>query len=247
MRWYSQLLRITLFPTVELQTKSFEQMWADVVGQMPETDEAKPRERSRRQVGSVDDNAILDLHAQPSRIDLLLTTQPTENSPIGELDPVEDRLPFFLNLVGPWLSQGTIPFSRVALGCVLLGPATTREEGYKTILTLVPSLQFDPTENIRDFLYQINRPRDLNVIPERKCNRIMKWSVARVQAFRIAVTDGSSSGPTESIEEHYCRLELDINSAATADMPALDSQKIGPIFEEFAGMALEISSRGELA
>jgi hypothetical protein len=90
-----------------------------------------------------------------------------------------------------------------------------------------------------DFLYQYNRRRRSQRVPEVKINRLSKWTW--VPLGEVRAEGGELVFPAESA----CLLELDINTAPEFQ-GALPHDRYVPLFEEMVGLAVEIAARGDV-
>lgn len=119
-----------------------------------------------------------------------------------------------------------------------------RAEGYRLLDGCLPDVNVD-SERSSDFSYQINRPRQSALgIPDLRINRLSRWSVVKRQGFAIhggvqpAVTIHQEGGLA-------AKLDLDINTAP--DYPSdLQHDRLGDIFQECVGAAVEIAGSGDI-
>ena len=117
------------------------------------------------------------------------------------------------------------------------------DSGFKTIEEYTPLSDLH-SPAVTDLLYQVNRPRESQVVPDMQINRLTKWSVIRYGVMSIVI------GPAEQEIESSsaalaARLEMDINTAAVA---IVQSDRIGltnMIFGELMRLGAEIAREGD--
>lgn len=145
----------------------------------------------------------------------------------------------FVELMTEWLASPECPpLVRLALGVVLVIPASSREAGYQLLDDFLTAVQLEP-ENTSDFSYQINRPRSSVTLNGLKINRLTKWSVAAFQSFLTAPT-----GLVMGAAEHSVRLEMDINTAPSG-LEEIPKTKVFDLLHELVSLAEEIATDGE--
>lgn len=230
--WLAQTFRLTLF-TSEPEPGGGT-LWHQLTHKDPESDENRPRERARRQVGSYE-NGQLSITAAPGRVDIVLDQ--LANSPSVWLGPLEAELTTYLELVRPWLAKIDWKITRFAFAGILLLPAKDKVDGYNLFCQFVPSVKIDP-ERTRDLLFQINWPRQSKQGVE--LNHIDHWSVAVVTAMNAT----NPKAALTLFEHHFLRLAFDYNTPAERSEP-LEKGSILPIFDELVGLAMETTSQGE--
>lgn len=243
-RWITQVLRFTIFTASALPPEATAKLWHDIADGQPSVDENRPREGTRRQFGPYGD-AQLEVQVLPMRVDLLLGPAVSEGQPVAlHFGSLDVELARFADLVKGWLPKIPTEVVRLAIGVIALERATTRAASYGRIAELVPSVKLDPRES-SDFFYQINRPRESEVLKGQKMNRLMKWSGIVIRTGMVSA-DGVRTALTTTNEEHFCRLELDISTPAEFHGP-LRKESLAAIFEEMVTIATTLAEKGELA
>ncbi|MCI0545791.1 MAG: hypothetical protein L0027_00725 [Candidatus Rokubacteria bacterium] len=132
----------------------------------------------------------------------------------------------------------------MAFAGVLLQSVENHDGGYRLLDRYLPHVVLDPEAS--DFSYQINRPR-LSSAPVNglRINRLMKWSVARVQRMSISPgTERATVAPLGPMQ-FACRLEFDVNTASDNER-TLPASSIPAILDELIGLAQEIASQGDV-
>jgi hypothetical protein len=66
-----------------------------------------------------------------------------------------------------------------------------------------------------------------------------------IKTVRFDLSLGESTRQVEPQPRHYCRLELDLNTAPIPSGQTLDKAKLIPIFEELTREAIVIAAQGE--
>lgn len=244
--WQAESLRVTGFAaSQELSTQSAT-WWEDLVGDPPEASDYQRRHRLLRQSGSFE-NGRLVLTVQPGRINWVFSdfegdAEAFQSGPLTQ--PLNAALEAFLPLIRRWFSLDSCPtLYRLAFGAVLLYPVENKEVGYQQLAGFLPAVELDP-ENMSDFLFQVNRPRDTETsIENLKINRLSKWSVAafRDVEFRVAQIPANIASQQEF---SACRLELDINTSQYFQ-GELVPEHLSEILNELVTFGQEIIENGD--
>jgi len=243
--WHADNLRLTAFPSPATQFNATGQ-WAQIVGQAPDSQTIQTSKSIIEEIGKFA-NGRLQLLAQPVRIDW--------NYGLGGLmdqdpPPTNSELPFtvalrsFLQVAERWLPVGP-SLRRLAFGAILTRPVQSRIEGYREMAHYLENVvRLDP-EGSSDFLYQINRPRQLTDEPRIKINRLSKWSVGQVQFTQVAVNPGIRPYITLGDPILSMRLELDINTDADyhGDLPQMH---LADLFRRLTNEGMEIAEQGDV-
>jgi len=240
--WLAEQLRLTAFPVAGSQP-DIASWWQNVIGAEPENISSQPKLGIHQYEGNVGSGRVI-LVQQPGRLDWVYIT--AFDAQLGEPDE-DNMLPFasaseqFANWMVKW--HGLCPaLKRLAFGAILNMPVSSREEGYRRIDGFLPSVQIDPV-NSSDFLYQINRPREIAQIPSMRINRLTKWSVRATNRGRIEVAVGSPQLIPTALS-FAVRLELDINTPQEFE-GELRPEHVPSLFAELMRQGTEISVRGD--
>lgn len=245
MDWLGQQLRFSVFAKEAWDPKTSD-LWSKISTAEPELDEQKPRERARRRVGNYRDGVGLEIHEiSPFRADIFFVARAAEPQGDENLGKVGAILEEALSAVQKLLPHVPFEVTRVAVGAILLFPVEDRTTGYRQILSEVHSLRFDPDTDLSDLFFQLNRPRPSSVVSGVSINRLMKYSVMAIKTVRFDLSLGESTRQVEPQPRHYCRLELDLNTAPIPSGQTLDKAKLIPIFEELTREAIVIAAQGE--
>ena len=135
------------------------------------------------------------------------------------------------------------PVTRLALGAVLVKPVSDLDAGYTELSRYLPGVKLD-FQQATDFLYQINRFRPSSSVSGVVVNRLTKWAMSVSGSIGISLTPGSGVVVPSGPPQYACRLELDINSAPSAD--SIDTVKVGDLFREFVDLGYEIAEKGDI-
>ena len=240
--WNTQVLRVTLFLREPMDGAG---LWERVVGMAPMVDEHRPRERARRQVGSIGD-ASFELQVSAPRLDWIMTPAITEGSvPSIHFGSLDTALKRFDVLLRPWLAAPPdTGIVRVAFGLVAALPVLDRGVAYERLQQLVPSVTFD-AEHTREVLYRVNRPKPSRVLLGVKLNRITTWTAILARAYLTVI---GTAPPLQTIageEEFFVRCECDHSTSAEATEP-LENASLVAIYDELREMAVENVERGEM-
>lgn len=232
--WQVEQLRLTVFTKLPLNEDMLA-AWGQVTGVEPESKTSKTALGIYTAEGAYN-NARLFLNIGPGRVDWLLTPIGSVEDPTPTLGALAETEEVFLGLLKPWLERLSIVVIRIAHGIVLRSPTPDRVSGYKVVADLVPALKID-AENSSDLTYQINRPRKSKVVENLKLNRLSKWGVIHFSFFdAVSRIQGNSN-------QHFCRLELDINT--DADQSNDLANKSVDLVGELIQLGGEIAANGD--
>ncbi len=243
MDWSVESLRATGFHAGEVVAGP--KWWDGVVGEPPEERVSKPREGVHRDAGPFG-KAQLALAISPIRTDWVFSARPDLEAGLPIVGEYSEVSSDFLGVVRRWLGV-CAPLTRLAFGSVLLQPVSSKEEAYTRLASYLQWVQIDPVGS-NDFFYQINRPCASRVgIANLLINRLSKWSALEIH--RVALDLAGLHQPAairapagEAV--HACRLELDINTSVAyeGDLPA---SHLSELFDELAGLGMEIAAEGD--
>ena len=241
--WEAESLRLTAFPSPD-EIIGEADWWKDFVGDIPEKRVAQPRIGVRLEEGPFEGGWLV-LQVQQIRIDWLYRTSPEsfEKEDSFFIGPFDQTLNSFLRIMQRWLKVSP-PLQRLAFGAVLAQPVESRKDGYERLSAYLHSVKLD-SEGSSEFHYQINRPRNSTTgIAGLRINRLSKWSSASVQ--RAAISLGAPAIAAQSgLAHHFCRLELDINSAEDFRYP-LPKEHLPNVLQELVDLGKEISEKGDI-
>jgi hypothetical protein len=213
--------------------------WKDLVHDLPDDYVLIQKKGSHEERGTFQD-VRLSLTIDQHQVEWLI-------QPLGEFDesadtlptigPFRDKIRWFVNLMVPWLANSSPPLLRLAFAGKLLQSAATQEKAYQALALKLPGVKLEPRPN--DFLYHVNRRRDLKVLPGLQVNRLSTWSKLN---FPFTVSPGT---PFKWPERCFSAVQLDMNTAP--ETAALLPAKLLPqILEELSLLALEIAERGDV-
>lgn len=241
--WFIQQLRLTVF--VANSASSLDEVWGLITTEEPEVDEARPRDGYRKLACAVDDY-LLELQALPGRLDISESPHMGMGiSPVFHLGTARPRVEKFSAMINTILPKFSFEIHRMALGLVLLQKTDGRVASYQKLQEYLP-VTLD-IENAREFMYQINYPKVVDVDHEQfELNRISRWSAAIVQHFAIRAGEGGAvpSGVVpEVVSENFVRLEVDNSTPADRTL-AIQREKLCPLFNHLVSLA-EVSVQGD--
>jgi hypothetical protein len=193
--------------------------------------------------------AKLILQIQPGRINWALTAADSDSSSedgIPNLDDLPSAAEALSDVCSGWFRIAP-PLRRLAFGAELLRNVADRAEAYSLLSRNLPGVQIDAAGST-DFLYRINRPRPTKTgVPDLTINRLSTWSAVLLQRLQVELggITGTSAARPVGRGDHFCRLELDINTTAEfkSDLP---SGSLKTIYDELVGSALEICEQGDV-
>ena len=243
--WNAETLRLTAFhsPTVPINSAAW---WNDVGGRPPDTSVSRLKDIIRQEEGTLE-NGKLVMQIQSGRVDWVYTVVDESDHPpeeIPTIGPFSKTMPIFSALMDKWHKLEALPsMHRLAFGAILLQPVNDLKTGYERLAKYLPAVQLD-CEDSSDFMYQINRPRNSEIVSGPRINRLSKWSVSRLRLYNLQVTAAQPT-PLPILERYACRLELDINTAPEFQ-DNLPKEKLSALLHEFIGFGKEIAQHGDI-
>jgi len=108
--------------------------------------------------------------------------------------------------------------SRIAYGIIATRLSTDRNESYSVLDELLSNVKVSPDS--KEFLYQVNLPRDSHTDKSVMLNRLGRWSALVMK--QVSADDLTSKGS----EIHSVRVELDINTAQGSSLLNVDKEKL---------------------
>jgi hypothetical protein len=237
--WLVESLRLTAFPEPGRQIE-YAKWWRELVGSDSEAVNSQSKLGLYQERGKLDDTSVLALQVQGGRVDwFLLPTDASEPGPhFATIGDFPQTLEQFSALMRRWFPSSPL-LSRFALAGVLLQPQPDRVAGYIQLSKYVPAVRISTSSF--DFLYQINRPRQIEGL---HINRLTRWSVALHR--RVSIAAGAAAVTVLDIDrESACRLEFDINTPAEFPQ-ALTPDRLETLLSTFVWLAREIASEGDV-
>jgi hypothetical protein len=240
--WLTLGIRLSVFPVAPQEAP--EDLWEQVVGVAPETDQNQPRQHVRVQIGPWQDG-VLQLTVSPDRFVWLAGPSATPGAPPDfENWSVETVLPVFIGVTRPWLKSADFGIQRIGFGLHSLISVQDRAEAYGLLHELVPSLRLVEPDTAADLLFQINRPVSSRVLGDTvRLNRLMKWSALFLGHTQFQVTpEVAQRSPV--FGRQYASLDNDVNTPAELLEP-LDKDRLGAIYDELVQPSWENLEVGE--
>jgi len=255
--WQVELIRVTgFYGQISTEKKlAWSSWWTDLVGVPPENTTLRKRDDLFQEEGPFNGGNLI-LAIQPGRIDWYLKAltdgqeeEQSDSPGLAFLKP--EAIAKFHDLIAGWMKLNSCPsLIRLAVGCVLLQPVQSREAAYLQLRNYLHAVDLKP--EARDFIYQINRPRESRSVPaDLQINRLSKWSVplrGKV-AFSISLGTKDKSAMAGSFEgqgQFACRVELDINTAQDYK-GEFSGNDLLTVFDELVTLAREISEKGDVS
>lgn len=122
---------------------------------------------------------------------------------------------------------------RLATGLILMDRVNDLKEGYSALGTLLEGTVTVEHDSMRDFSFQVNRPR---MVGEGEVNRLCSWSVAEVYQGTI--------GRSMQLERSFwTRLAIDVSTKPASPVPEAMTDILGQ-FSALRGIANEIADKG---
>lgn len=185
-------------------------------------------------------NATLKIQHQFNKVDLQILPPQRQTLDIslmkrfvlGDFPNTYDRIFDFLSTKLNFLPK----INRLAIGSLLFYPLPTQFETYKKLDEFIDEVDLKP--EFEDFLFQINKKTQSQVITELEINRLEKWASMRIQAEQM---DNAQVINEDTI--HTCKLEIDVNTDANRT-EELEDKSIENLFDELKRLGREIVSTG---
>jgi hypothetical protein len=257
MPWHLETIRATvLAPNIDgLGLLN----WQELV-EVPRVDHRNPAPFTFIESGFNEDYALA-ISREPERADLMAAARqlPMQLIP-NTLGDLATFLPRFMEIIEKWLSRSE-SVRRVALFCTIFQGERTSEAALEVLLAKLPWLrqlpwfERNPHEEIKDFLIQLNRPRESEIDPSKSVNQFARWSVRTVTRmstsppfrtepplpFSLTPRAAAIQRVGETMPFHRAQAEIDINTAGGSDIP---NALIVRHFKEIASFMLELSENG---
>lgn len=241
--WKVESMRLTAFHKNFIQTENLK-WWEDLIRNKPESRTFFPKDDSLLVEGLFESekNGKLTLKANPNRNDWSITSY--EEKILRDLPQIGDFpkvVEIFFGKMKEWFEkESSLEIRRLAFGTVVWQLAENQQDAYEKISNFLPCVTLEP-EKSKDFLYQINRPKISELIPDLTINRLSRWSVGKFQKLHIKL---GQQGLSEKKDSFVSRLELDINTDQNYQ-EKLPNEKLFKIFEELERFGEEIAQKGD--
>lgn len=247
--WQVQSARVTTF-FLGGENPDPSGFWDRVVGTDPDEEHKFASSGQFHQIG-IFGEWQLQLSIQPERLDWTISIPVRSKDSQDILDaslsgrPLDSAFDVINDLGVKWME--ICPATRrLALGAVLVQPVEDRKSGYSRLSEYLRGVEIDAV-NSTDLNYQINRPRQSNVLPGLTLNRLSKWGVVVAGLLRMAVTPGDRITPRTSMEHgsSAMRLELDLSTDGnrTDELPNSD---LPSLLKELIDLGKEIAASGDV-
>ena len=244
--WHVLELRATAFMAGGSGIDS-SSLWEKVIGGTPDEEQRRPREGLVRQTGSLGNLVVVLQITQENRLDFFLQPR-IEPSPSLE-SPGWPELVFptgvdaIKELFHKWCDSRPSA-GRLAFGSNLVQPAPDLPTTQARLRKYLPNMDL---EGSIDFFYQVNRPRDSQVVAGLRINRLCRWSIMNQVAGGLSLRPGNASPvllqqPTLSFAGS---LALDINTAPERNQE-IPSDDLDALFSELVDVGKEIAERGDI-
>ncbi|WP_315704999.1 MULTISPECIES: hypothetical protein [unclassified Bradyrhizobium] len=241
LNWLTESVRLSLFSSQVVKLTG--ENWKQLTGQ--DEPEQEQKGSGRHVFASNIIGGQLHLGAIANRCDIIL-------SPVAETDMPEDILSVgnwpnsleqFQKLTEPFLERLPFPVVRMALAPALLQRFPDRLSAYKTLVSLVKTIN-QPPEKLHDLLLRVNWPQSSAVVDGLRLNRLTSWSVVQIQV-QMLVSDGNRPATYMNEPAYALRLELDHNTDPK-HIESFDAARLVPIYRELVNLALQNAQEGEV-
>ena len=235
--WLTESLRFTAFSvdTKELRLASFEQLENGSAEQIIE----RPNQNIRQETGKLGAHRFI-IQCRAGRADFSLSMKSVSPPPqVNNIGPFQEAMTLLIATIELWFRKAP-PLKRLAIAPTLVMPFNSRLDAQKRAKKFLPKLDFDP-ELDRDFLWQINRPRNSKSISGLIINRVNRWQIFDLQSFSVS-EQGLTLGELSSA---LLQLDLDINTSAE-NKNQIESSSLSNLVGELSSIASEIMKKGDV-
>lgn len=227
--WQIGDLRLTAFPVTPAEGKR----WESLLGRRPETSSSRNLDAEIEESGPFTTGSTLTYRRNSQAMQWMLHSDKLGADSFMSAQALGP----FSELIGRWLADCP-SLQRLAFGAALYLPVKSRDDGYRRLESYLHlGLKYSDEEG--DFLYQYNRRRRSQSVPEVKINRLSKWTWVPLGDVRV------QDGKLEFPEKSACLLELDVNTVPEFQ-GTLPRDRCVPLFEEMTALAVEIAGRGDV-
>lgn len=218
--WQVESLRTTFFCSA--QEENDPRLWERLVGGPAEVIDIRPQQGVSTFTGRVDGIQLqvivavgrVDLNAQPAlSVQLGLPVQPDPPVAFHLPDP-EAALASLTRIATAWADSTASIITRLAFGAELTVPVDNLEEGYRGLGRYLPPLAALYDSETTELLCQINRPRQSEVNPDLRINRVTSWSVQQLSSLELTLAPAGVQQIATTVTQHTQRLTLDISTDA---------------------------------
>lgn len=220
-------------------------LWESVVEAKPSVERVDYQKGTKEQSRALNDDHLV-MVSQPGRIDWVINAvepKPSEPYQIPSLGPMSvDTLKPLMGLAKKWM--GVCPaVGRLGFGASLGKLAPGAEDGLATIQRCLPSMKLG-RQSISDFHYRVNRPVNSASEARIMINRIGEWSAWQFSTGHSTTGNAPSGQTAEVPKPYFCRLDLDINTAAfEGEIP---EDVAYAVFQELVEHGREIATKGDI-
>jgi hypothetical protein len=250
--WLVGALRLTAYtdPLATPDTRAKGKRWEGLVGTAPENVISRMFGMEQEENGPFPGGGKLSYKWSLRGTEWFLESVPDPNKPETFFGMSTAMMLRFKELVRRWLVDCP-PLQRLAFGAALYLPVKDRREAYHQLEGFLHlGLKYSDDEG--DFLYQYNRRRRSNIVPNLKINRLSKWTWLQLG---LRASEGDALWP---LNYSACLLELDINTALDFRQPPsgeshvpmrgpLPPESYVPLFDELVAFAEEIAAKGDVS
>lgn len=241
--WEACRSRVTIFP---IEGYAYDPKWFEFITGAPPEKEVTRRDQQLRQATGPFEDGLLELTAQADRVHFKYLPHESPEVVVATLGAPSAVAGTLTGHVVRLLGQPTpVSVRRVAVGIVAVVRVHAPQEAYQHLAHLLPSVQLD-VGNTADFLYQINRPRQLRFDGLTiKVNRLARWSAATF--VRLSITTRPAlpvKTAQHSEQETVVQSEIDVSSDGDREEP-LPTSVCAQLIDDFRELALRTLAEGD--
>lgn len=242
LEWTTEAMRLSVFLPDDAAAIDVPH-WEKVVGSHPEAVNRPPQPPPRTIEEGGWNNGRLQVESQRGQVHWRAFPAPVNPNGPPSIGPFHNAIPPFRALMSQWLAEHCPPAHRIAFGANLMLAASSPQDALMRLGGMLPSVSV-PDVNVSDFLFRINRRRPSQAVEGWGINRLAIWSVVEAVSLEIAVVAGvASQRPSKA--EHFCRLELDINTIPQTGRE-IPHEELVDVFVELINAAREIAAEGDI-
>ena len=240
--WETNTLRISVFPMSSSPVRGQSGLWKRAMCQEPDNIDFRPKDKLTTEQGVIGD-IHLRVAIRDERIDWVLQSQPNlldggQPKTVPVIHDLEAASKIVRD-VAIASAQGSL--QRLAFSVALVEVIPSLDGALRRLSEHLPELRFDNVGS--DFVYQVNRRRRSQTVPQSEINRIAKWSVLQGASVNLVVSPSAKAVVDASEVLYGARLDLDINNVPAN---AISGKKLPILLEELTTIASEIALKGDV-
>ena len=241
--WQPNTLRISVFPMSSSPVRGQSGLWKRAMRQEPDSIDFRPKDKLTTEQGVIGD-IHLRVAIRDERIDWFLQSQPNlldggQPKTVPVMHDLEAASKIVRDVA---IASAQVSLQRLAFSVALVEIIPSLDSALRRLSEHLPELRLDNVGS--DFVYQVNRRRRSQTVPQSEINRIAKWSVLQGGSVNLVVSPSAKAVVDASEVLYGARLDLDINNVPARS--AISGKKLPILLEELTTIASEIALKGDV-